>query len=384
MNRLGLEAGGFGEALRRAARRGAEEALHFFGAQEGEDGIHQCGFADARPTGDHQHTRAKGLAQRFGLAGRQIDGLFFLQPFDGLVGVDMRIVRLEPRHSSQACGDLHLRPSDSREKNQILAGDGVFDQFALGKHFRQCALQDEEIQFQEACRIFEEGFFGKSTVPFASGLEERVGESRTATEDRVLGNAELAGDVISGFKADSRDIACEEIGVGAHFFHRLISVGLVDPHRPTGADSIGVQKNHDLAHDLLLGPRHADRASPLRADPSHLLQPHGLAVDDIEDTLAEFLHELFGIDRANAFDEAAREVFFNPFARCWSACLKDFRLELGAVIAVLYPSAFGSEPFAGIDARGAANNGRQIASSIDLHPHHTKSRLLVVESDPLD
>ena len=72
----------------------------------------------------------------------------------------------------------------------------------------------------------------------APGLRERMGEARAGSQNRVFGNAELAGDVIGGLEADAGNVACEEIGIGAHFLNRLVAVGLVNPHSAAGADAI--------------------------------------------------------------------------------------------------------------------------------------------------
>ena len=218
----------------------------------------------------------------------------------------------------------------------------------------------------------------------APGLRERVGETRAGSQDRVFGNAELAGDVIGGLEADAGNITREEIGIGTHFLDRLVAVGLINPHSAAGADAIGVEENHDLPHDFLFGPGCADRAPPFRADSPHLLQPHGLTVDNVEHTLAKFLNQLLGIDGSDAFDETTCEVFFDSLPRGGCARLEKVRLELRAMVAILNPSPLGGEPFPRIDARGAADDSDQVALSIDFHPHNAKSRFLVVKSDPLD
>ena len=131
---FGLETSAFGEALRSAARWGAEEALDLLRAKQGENGIHQSRFADARPACDHQDARAKSPAQGLGLAGSQIDGFFLLQPGDRLLGIDLGIFRLAARQSGKTRCDLDFGTPDRREKNQILTGYAILLQFALGKH----------------------------------------------------------------------------------------------------------------------------------------------------------------------------------------------------------------------------------------------------------
>ena len=145
-----------------------------------------------------------------------------------------------------------------------------------------------------------------------------------------------------------------------------------------------MEENHDLADDFLLGPCGADRAPSFSADSPHLLEPHGLTVDNVEHTLAEFLDQLLSIDRPDALDETACEVFFDALARGGRARLEEFRLELRPVVAILNPGTLGGEPFPRIDARRTADHSDQVAVSIDFYPHNAKPRFLVVKSNPLD
>jgi len=62
---------------------------------------------------------------------------------------------------------------------------------------------------------------------------------------------------------------------------------------------MAVKEDHDLAHDLLLGPGGGDAAGPHWTDPIHLVKATGFGFDHIEHLLAKDPHQLLGVDRAD-------------------------------------------------------------------------------------
>src|SRR5208337_3454770 len=76
---------------------------------------------------------------------------------------------------------------------------------------------------------------------------------------------------------------------------------------------------------------------------------------DREDFLAEFLHQLFRVDWADAFDQAAAEVFLNALPRRGRAALEKRGFKLQSALFVLH-----------------------------LYTQHRKPRLFAVEGDALD
>ena len=52
-----------------------------------------------------------------------------------------------------------------------------------------------------------------------------------------------------------------------------------------------------------------------RPDAVDLAQPIGLGLDDVEHVLAERLHQLLGVDRADAADHAGAKILLDAFGR---------------------------------------------------------------------
>ena len=92
--------------------------------------------------------------------------------------------------------------------------------------------------------------FGQAAMALVHRFGESIAHPGTDPHHRVPGDPDLRGDLVGGLEADAADVARQPIRVLADDRDRLGAVGLVDPHRPRGADAVSVQKQHDLADDF--------------------------------------------------------------------------------------------------------------------------------------
>src|SRR6202035_1818651 len=118
-------------------------------------------------------------------------------------------------------------------------------------------------------------------------------------------------DRVRGLEADAADIARKTVGVLGHDLHGIGAVGLEDADRACGAHAMAMQEDHDLPHDLLLGPGAGDALGAHGADAGYLAQTIGLGFDHVEHILTEGLDHLPGVDRANTADHPRTEVFLD-------------------------------------------------------------------------
>ena len=121
-----------------------------------------------------------------------------------------------------------------------------------------------------------------------------------------------------------------------------------------------------------------------RADAVDLAQPLRIGLDDVEDLLAEGLHHLLGIDRADAADHAGGEVLLDPLRRGGRRGLQKPRLELLAMGAVVEPFARGRDPFARRDRGGMSDHRDEVAVPARLDAQHAEAVLVIVEGHALD
>jgi hypothetical protein len=76
-----------------------------------------------------------------------------------------------------------------------------------------------------------------------------------------------------------------------------------------------LEENHDLAHDLLLGPGAGDALGAQWPDAGDFAQAIGFGFDDVENLVTECLHKLPGINRADAADHAGGEILLDALGR---------------------------------------------------------------------
>ena len=221
-------------------------------------------------------------------------------------------------------------------------------------------------------------------MAFVHGFGEGKGDAGPHPDHRGLLDPKLFGDGIGGLEADAADVARQAVRVLGHHLDGVVAVGLVDPHRPSGADAVLMQEHHDLTNHLLLGPGIGDAPGPHRSDAGHLPQAFGFSLDRLEHAFAERPDQLLGINRADAADHAGAEIPLDALDRCRRRGPEKARLELLAVGAVVDPLARGGDPLARRNGRGVTDDRYQVAMSARLGPQNAEAVVGVLEGDPLD
>ena len=107
-------------------------------------------------------------------------------------------------------------------------------------------------------------------------------------------------------------------------------------------------------------------------------------LDDVEHLFAEGLHQLLGVDRADALDHARGEVLLDALGRSRRRCAQEVGAELHAVRPIVDPPAARLDELAGTDCRRMADDGDQVALAPRLHPQHAEPAVLVVKGNALD
>ena len=100
-----------------------------------------------------------------------------------------------------------------------------------------------------------------------------------------------------------------------------------------------MQKDHDLPHDLLLGPSVGDPVGANRPDTRHFAKSVGLGLDDVEYLVRERLDQFLRVNRPNAAYHARAQIFFDTVDRTRRRRLQKPRPELLAVRVVVGPFA---------------------------------------------
>ena len=113
--------------------------------------------------------------------------------------------------------------------------------------------------------------YRKGAMAVAGRLDQHMAQPGAGAEQRIHGDANLLGDLVGGFEADAVDVLCQAVWVGLDFVDCALDIGLVDAHRPAGADAVAVEEHHDLADHLLLGPGFLNPGPALRPDTIYVL-----------------------------------------------------------------------------------------------------------------
>src|SRR5512132_2583160 len=213
---------------------------------------------------------------------------------------------------------------------------------------------------------------------------QRVADAGTGADHRRLRDAEFAGDLIGALETDAADVARQAVRILRDQPDRIGTVGLEDAHRPQCADAVAVQKDHDLADRLLIGPGGDNVLGALRSDAVDLPQTLGGLFDGVEHLFAEGLHQLPGVDRADALDHSRSEILLDALGRRRRRRTQEVGAELHAVRPIVDPPATRLDELAGADRRRMTDDGNQIALAARLHPQHAEAVVLVVEGHALD
>jgi hypothetical protein len=107
-------------------------------------------------------------------------------------------------------------------------------------------------------------------------------------------------------------------------------------------------------------------------------------LDDIEHLFLEGLHQLLGVDRADALDHAGGEVLLYALGGGRRRRAQEIGTKLHPVRPIVDPSAARLHELARANGRSVADDGDQIALAARLDTQHAEAAVLVVEGDALD
>ena len=145
-----------------------------------------------------------------------------------------------------------------------------------------------------------------------------------------------------------------------------------------------VQKHHDVADHLLIGPPRRDAFRAFGADTFDGEQFIRVFFNDIKDVRSEGLHKTPGVDRPYPLHHAGTEILFNAVDRGRGRNFENRSLQLPSVFAIRHPSPQGRRVFSGRDGRCVSHHRHQIPVSPHFEPQHAKPVFRVVVRDAFD
>ena len=218
-------------------------------------------------------------------------------------------------------------------------------------------------------------------------LFERVDDTGAKTLGIVVIDAHLPRHAIGFLKPHAPHVLDQGVGVALDDLDRVAAVGLVQLHRQSGGDAVGLQPHHRFADLTMFSPRCGDGGRADGADAGDGLQALGriFEIEHAQGVTAEALHDAVGVDRSHAVDQAGGQVRLDAGARFGQGRVARIALdfELAAVARVGGPPAGQAQPLA-CPNTGQRADGCGGLDSIASERDHRVAVFVVVEDDALD
>ena len=275
-----------------------------------------------------------------------------LDPGQRPLDVDVRPGELASHKVDEPLGDRPLGLVQAAEEHARRVRDGVCDDGVFGQLQLESGSERIVGHVEQAGRQRAELVGRQSAVAVVHRLGQRVADAGAHPGHRRPGDSQLHRDRVGDPEPDTANVAGEAVRVLRDDLDRVAPAGLEDPHRPRRAHAMAVQEDHALANRFLLGPRVGDAPGANLADAGDLAKPFGLGLDDVEHLVAERLHQLAGVDLADAAYHARAQVLLDALGRRRRRAAQEVRLELVAVGAVVDPLPGCGGPLPGRDRGG--------------------------------
>ncbi|OPY06773.1 MAG: hypothetical protein A4E68_02212 [Syntrophaceae bacterium PtaB.Bin095] len=170
---------------------------------------------------------------------------------------------------------------------------------------------DLPVDLQHLPAFLDQGLIGVVDMPFVGQFMKDVKDTRGGPQVRILGKTELPGNLVGRDEADAVDIRGKAVGVLLDNLNGLLAVLLEDLGGIAGADTMGLEEDHDGPDLLLLLPCLSDHADALLANPLDIDKAVNLVLNDIQGLLPKHFNDPFRHDRTNALDQPGAEVLLH-------------------------------------------------------------------------
>src|SRR5574337_527177 len=152
-------------------------------------------------------------------------------------------------------------------------------------------------------------------MAFTGQLAQDIDHAGLDPQERMLLDPDRLGDPIGGLEADPIDVLGQPVRIFLDNSDGGFSVGFEDLGGIGGGDAMALQENHDLPDLFLLLPGGSDSLKSDLADSIHGEQAGGLLLDDAQGVDAKDLHQPFGEDRTDPFDETGAQILLDAGKR---------------------------------------------------------------------
>ncbi len=147
---------------------------------------------------------------------------------------------------------------------------------------------------------------------------------------------------------------------------------------------MGMQKHHDVANGLLLGPAGGYFSRAELSDPRDIPQLLGDRFDDFESSCPERADDSLRQLRTDAANHSRAEIFLDAFSRGRRGGFEKVGFELQPVGAIGRPNADGVYELSRRYRRGVPDDRDEVALTARLHLQDGEAIFLIVKCHPFD
>ncbi len=202
----------------------------------------------------------------------------------------------------------------------------------------------------------EIGFADGGVALFLEGFHS-VEEAGIEARRGIVGKAEVDGDFVGGFKADAIDFAGDPVGFGGENGLGLGPVGFVELHALAGGDAVSLEEDIEFAEGPLVIPSGLDGGGAFFTNSGDDAEATAFLGEDAKGIGAKGVHDLVGVNFADAGHETASEVFADTIHSGREGGLKRADLELESVLTVAGPLALQMQRLTALDTGQRAGDG---------------------------
>ncbi len=382
MDRRSAVIGRFLEPLRRASGRCREPEPQSLPRADRRDRAHDRRLADARPAGDDAHRILERVPDRTPLLFGKLEPRALRERGELVLDVEPeRLARCAHQHRQHA-RDSVLRGVQRARVDA--AGHLVAHHPSLPFEHRQCLGDRLRRQLEQPRRAFDELPLGQETVAVPRPLRQRVQQTRPDARGRVVGEPDVARELVRRVEADADHLVGQPVRVRLQDRRCPLAEPLDDPRRQAGTEAVRPQEHHHLLDVLLRPYRRNQLVDPLRAEPLHLAQPIGLLLDDPQRVRAEPRDDALGGRRPDPAHQARRQVRLDAGGAGRQHGLDGVDLDLLAEprMDVARPAHPNLLPLR--ELREGPDERERTATDLRPEPDHRETRIGVAVGEPLD
>ncbi len=141
-------------------------------------------------------------------------------------------------------------------------------------------------------------------MAFVGEFMEDVKDSRLGSDPGISVNSKVAGNLVSGLKANPKDIGSQTVRIILDDSNGALTVLFVNLGGIGGADPVTLEEDHNFSDFPLGVPSIFDHLNPLFSYPFDFLKAVRIGVNNVKGSFLKMLYQPAGHYGADSLDQA--------------------------------------------------------------------------------